>query len=67
MDKLALKYFNEIQTGLDAVTSDFSDALRTLERYKVSYPINSDLIVEANAILERLNAASSELSELIQE
>ena len=65
MDKsLALKYFNEIYSDLDAVTSDFFFALKALKGTELK---DSDLVKEAIALHQRLDTASDELCALICE
>lgn len=65
MDKsIAIKYFNDIHTDLDAVGSDFHFALQALERHGFK---DRDLVAEARAIYQRLSVMIDELSELIVE
>jgi len=65
MDKsIAIKYFNDIHTDLDAVGSDFHFALQALDRHGFK---DRDLVVEARAIYQRLSVMIDELSELIVE
>ena len=65
MDKsIAIKYFNDIHTDLDAVGSDFHFALQALERHGFK---DRDLVVEARVTYQRLSVMIDELSELIVE